>query len=137
MIGQLATAILAVLDAQKVALGITGAEYAERGKMQSVVGPAVLLWIEPRAVDAAHSRKAYRLGVGIHLFCISSPHATQAAALDEAFTIAIAIANALSDTTVDGAYIGTDDAATMIELVESSSNAAVVAVNLTTEISLT
>lgn len=136
-IGGLATALLAKLneldDDDVNPLGITGAEYAERGKMQTVIGPAALLWLEPGSSQRAHSG-AYALDIRLHIFCISSPAISQAAALDEAYTIALKVLALLDGKTVSGAYIESGESP--VELVESDSNAAIVAVNLTTSLSL-
>jgi hypothetical protein len=132
-IGDLADTILATLNANKATLGINGAEYAERGKMQTVIGPAALLWLEPGNAQRAHAG-VYGLTIGVHLFCVSSPAATQAAALDEAYTIALKVLDVLDGKTVTDIYCESDTDA--IELVESGSNAAVIAVNLTTALNL-
>jgi hypothetical protein len=133
MIGDLADTILATLNANKATLGINGAEYAERGKMQTVIGPAALLWLEPGSAQRAHVG-AYALTIGVHIFCISSPAATQAAALDEAYSIALAVLALMDGKTFATSYMESGDDA--IELIESDSNAAIVAVNLTTTLSL-
>lgn len=130
------TGVVKELDSNVAALGITGAERAELGKVTNVKSPGCTVWLEFAPATYGLQQGAVSMGVEVHIFCIGPPQAKRAQAIDAAFGIAEAVIGLLAGSTVGGCFLRLPQDSAFLALVDSSSNAAVVGVVFETEVIL-
>ena len=131
--------IVDALNANKSDLGIgtvdlPGAERAKTGQVVTLSPPSAAIWIAPRPAINISQNGAVTIPVDVHVFCVGAPTDTESGAVDNAMEIAVKILRFLTGIEITGTVLFQPDNETVIEIVESSSSQAVVAVLLKAEV---
>ncbi len=127
------------LNESKLALGIgsdvlDGAERAKSGQVITLSPPSVAVWIQPQPTTNISQRGAVTIPVDVHVFCTGAPSDTEAGAIDNAMEVAVKILQYLTGKEIAGTVLFQPDNENAVEVVESSSSQAVVAVLMKAEV---
>lgn len=124
------------LNANKVQLGIEGAERAESGKVTALIPPSVAVWLDIQAATITSQKGAVRFPVDVIIYCVATPDILEADAVDNALEIAKKILHHLNNIEISGVVLVQPDNEPVIEVVERTSSQAVVGVLLKAEVVL-
>jgi len=120
------------LLASAVTIGISSVEKGEMGKTTPVKPPGCLTFLTPGAHQQVHAGKLVALEVEVNVFCVASAKGSSSEAIDEALTVAVNVLEALGGSTVNDCLLSVGE--NPIELVDPSSNHAVVSATFTSQL---
>ena len=127
-------AIREYLSDNKATVGIVTAERAEVGKATTTKTPGCLVWFDFKPAVIANGGAGIYLPINISIFCLASAQQKSAPAIDAALDIATNVVNLLSGAIISTCAIELSEEP--IEVVDSSSTSAVVAVQFKTKVNL-
>lgn len=129
-------AVVDELTINKGALGISGAERAETGKVMTLPAPAASVWIEPLVATRMSQNGTITMPTDVAIFCKATGRLREGEAVDAALEIGKKVLAHLSNRDLVGVILQQPDNEPVLEIVDRSSNAAVVGVLLKAEVIL-